>query len=340
MTKKISVETRREITRLAAEGHPSRSICEMLRVGKGKVSKYIILTNLELPKCTAGRPKSIGEYEWRIALRSLRCGKVETATEIQKMLRDDHGVNVTVETVQKNLNASGCKARKKKPKPRLSKKNIENRLKFAKNFENYTDDDWKRVIWSDESKVNRFQSDGNYWTWTVGDPNTITPNMVIPTVKHGGGSVMIWGCFGWNGVGSLCRIEGRMNSNDYKQILATKLLPSIGTLGVERSKVIFQHDNDPKHKSQVVTNWLKDQKLEVLDWPSQSPDLNPIEHLWAHLKRKLREYERQPAGMNELYERIEVCWREISVEACRTLIKSMRSRLKAVIKAKGGWTRY
>ena len=78
-------------------------------------------------------------------------------------------------------------------------------------------------------------------------------------------------------------------------------------------------------------------------WPAQSPDLNPIEHLWVHLKKKLAEHETSPNGIHKLWERIQVDWEEILVKDCQNLlIESMprRVQVQAVLKAKGGYTKY
>ena len=75
-------------------------------------------------------------------------------------------------------------------------------------------------------------------------------------------------------------------------------------------------------------------------WPSQSPDLNPIEHLWGVVKRKLGEYQEAPKGMHELWKRVGEVWSNIDVETCRSLIRSLESRVQAVLKAKGGHTKY
>ena len=90
----------------------------------------------------------------------------------------------------------------------------------------------------------------------------------------------------------------------------------------------------------MASNWLEDHGFTVMDWPPQSPDLNPIEHLWEHLKKRLKEYENPPKGILELWERVEKEWEAISTETCQNLIASMPRRMEAVIKAKGGYIKY
>ena len=96
----------------------------------------------------------------------------------------------------------------------------------------------------------------------------------------------------------------------------------------------------PQHTSKKAKAWFKEHGMLVLPWPAQSPDLNPIEHLWSHVKRRLAEYEEPPKGMLELWERIEEEWNKIPASVCQGLIESMPRRVEAVYKAKGGHTKY
>ena len=100
----------------------------------------------------------------------------------------------------------------------------------------------------------------------------------MPTVKHRGGYVKIFGCFAWNGVGNLAFIDGNTTGYMYKDILENNLFQSAVKLNLGKN-IVFQHDNDPKHTANIVKNWLNKQGIERLNWPPFSPNMNPIEHL-------------------------------------------------------------
>jgi DDE superfamily endonuclease len=201
-------------------------------------------------------------------------------------------------------------------------------------------EDWKKVLWSDETKINRIGSDGRVYTWKKkGEP--LTDRTTIPTVKHGGGNnLMVWGCMGWNGVGVLTEVQGLMDAVQYCEILDGGVVESFEKLEMGEGERIFQQDNDPKHTSKRAAKWFEDNNIQVMAWPAQSPDINPIEHLWVHLKNRLKEYPTPPKGVFELWERVEEEWNKILPETCQKLIESMPRRVQAVIKAKGGHTKY
>jgi hypothetical protein len=228
----------------------------------------------------------------------------------------------------------------KAKKPLLKKIHRENRLKFAQYHANWTVEDWKRVLWSDETKINRIGSDGCSYVWKKkGEP--LSDRTTTPTVKHGGGNnLMVWGCMGWNGVGVLTEVQGIMNADQYVDILGHGVGQSMENLEMDLDTAIFQQDNDPKHTSKKADKWFEDNQIHLMVWPAQSPDLNPIEHLWDHLKRQLNKYPKPPSGCHELWERVAEEWNNIPPETCQGLIESMPRRIKAVLSAKGGHTKY
>ncbi len=158
---------------------------------------------------------------------------------------------------------------------------------------------------------------------------------MVPTVKHGGGSVLMWGCMSAAGVGELHFIDGIMNSQMYCSILKEKMLPSLRALG---RRALFQHDNDPKHTSKATAGFLKKNRVKVIQWPSMSPDLNPIEHLWGILKRQVEHH--SPSSIQSLKEVILEEWKKIVLAKCHQLVHSMPRRLGAVIKNHGGHTKH
>jgi transposase len=288
-----------------------------------------------LPRKYGGHPAKVTPQDRRHLARKVTSGAASTAAELKKSL----DLDVCVQTIRNMLKKEGLRSAVKARKPFLSRHHRKARLEFALEHQNWTLDDWSRVIWSDESKINRLGSHGRVWVWKR-QGSGLTDQQVSGTVKFGGGSLMVWGCMTTQGPGYLCKIDGRMDAELYTSILQDELLDTVEFYRLDREEVIFQQDNHPKHTSKKASNWFRDNNRSVLKWPAQSPDLNPIEHLWSHLKRQLNTYETPPAGMHELWERVQDEWEKIPKETCLNLIESMPRRVQAVIKAKGGNTKY
>ena len=125
------------------------------------------------------------------------------------------------------------------------------------------------MMWSDETKIEPFGINLTRCVWRKRNAE-YNPKNTIPTVKHGGGNLMLWGCFSTKGTGRLHCIKVRMNGAMYQDILGNNLLPSVRALKMGRGWV-FQHDNDPKHMAKATKEWLKNKHIKVLEWPSQSP---------------------------------------------------------------------
>ncbi|KAF5889065.1 phosphopantothenoylcysteine decarboxylase subunit VHS3-like, partial [Clarias magur] len=146
------------------------------------------------------------------------------------------------------------------------------------------------------------------------------------------GSVMFWGCFAASGTGCLESVQGTMKSQDYQGILERNVLASVRKLGLSRRSWVLQQDNDPKHTAKNTQEWLRGKHWTILKWPSMSPDLNPIEHLWKELKHAV--WKRHPSNQKQLEQLAHEEWAKIPAEKCRSLIDSYRNRLIAVIPSK------
>uniref|UniRef100_A0A8C7KNX0 Transposase n=1 Tax=Oncorhynchus kisutch TaxID=8019 RepID=A0A8C7KNX0_ONCKI len=144
-------------------------------------------------------------------------------------------------------------------------------------------------------------------------------------------------CFSSAGTGKMVKIDGKMDGAKYRTILEENLMESAKDLRLGR-RFVFQQDNDPKHKAKSTMEWFKNKHIQVLEWPSQSPDLNTIENLWKELKTAVHKC--SPSNLTELELFCREEWEEMSVSRCAKLIETYPKRLTAVIAAKGGATKY
>lgn len=336
--KEYSNDFKKAVINALKQGLKQTEVARTFKVSRQLVSAWNKLYNKRKTvenKPRSGRPKKTSAHVDRIIKKLSTSDVRKSATVIKNELREVYNVDIHVSTVKRRLTLFGLHGRRPAKKPAISLKNKKARLAFAKQHESWSSADWSKILWSDESKFNLISSDGIKY---VRRPKNKKYDVryQIPTVKHGGGSVMVWGCFSRSGVGPLVRIDGIMDRVVYANILRTQMLPH-GRHNMPAGWR-FQQDNDPKHKSKHVTDFIKRQKVKVLEWPSQSPDLNPIEHLWEELDRRIRI--KNYANKDALYEALKNEWEKIPIDRLEKLVDSMPARCKAVINAKGYATKY
>ena len=283
-----------------------------------------------------GRPKARSDANERWLVRQVKKEPKTNASILAKSTKECLQIDVTPQTIRNYLKNNNYRGRTARRKPYISKKNRIVRLNFTKSFVNQPEEFWNNVIFADESKFNLFGCDGKIIVYRK--PNTeLDERHTVATVKHGGGGIMVWGCMAANGVGKIEPIHQIMDHIGYINILKRNLRSSTTTLGLD-GNFHFWQDNDPKHSAQNTKLWLLYNCPKVIKTPAQSPDLNPIENLWSHLERKIRQ--REFSNKNQMQKILLEEWNKIDPALTKKLVKSMPKRLKEVIRRKGKATKY
>ncbi len=226
-------------------------------------------------------------------------------------------------TIINRLNQNAYAYKNPPFKPLLTDEHKKARYEWALE---HRDTKWENVAFTDETSLWEGSSGYRRWVNTKDDRD-------VDTVKKYTYKVHVWGCI-WKNQKRIHIFEGNMTGEIYRDILEG----NIQDLFLSDEKLILQDDNDSKHRSLIVRQWKADYQIKSLNWPSNSPDLNPIENIWAILKRKVNET--CPVSKDEYIKYIEEKWCEITEETIINTIGSMPNRIQMVIENKGDWITY
>ncbi|CAB5366358.1 unnamed protein product [Rhizophagus irregularis] len=253
-------------------GHTDSKTAEVVGCSRSSVQRvWKSYESEELSKKRTGRPKTLTESE-------------------RKLLKHS-------ELAKENLHL-----RISRFSPLISESNKAKRLLWARAHENWMVEDFKRVVWSDESTYTQFRTSGFGRVWRESSEE-FHEDCIASTVQKSFGR-MFWGCFSWVGMGPLVPLTGRITGAIHRETLANYAIPTL------------------------------------FPWPAQSPDMNPIENIWSYIEVKIRQRDSQPSSVSQLEQWVKEEWDAVPADYYRNLIKSMPRRIQAVIAAKGGPTKY
>lgn len=269
------------------------------------------------------------------------------------------GLPISARTTARRCREVELISRYARRKPLLNAKHKHDRLEWANTYKDWTVEDWKKVIWSDECLM-RVGQDTRRRRVLRENGTALDDKNLATSFKSQRVTIMIWACFSGERTGPLLAFEqGGIGSDEYMDILYEGLLPMIDDLlkvpdGADTVQIadentfLFMHDNAPCHKTGDIRQLLQENHIPVMVWPANSPDLNPIENLWRDLKSRFYsefcDLRTGPSASRVSYANyeqiIQRLWREQDWEFIQRLIESMPHRVAAVIQAKGGHTKY
>ena len=184
------------VVSLLQEGYTLRQIEDKTGVGKSTIGRIKREVDGNKENSKGGRPSKLTPRDQQSIIRQITTGKLDNAVQATHYINNILPNPVTSQTVRNALKHNDFRSVVKQKRPLLKKAHRLERLRFARYHENWTVEDWKRVLWSDETKINRIGSDGRVYTWKKkGEP--LSDRTTTSTVKHGGGNnLMVWGCMG------------------------------------------------------------------------------------------------------------------------------------------------
>ena len=329
----LSRDQRVAIAVLHKEGHDEEEIAARIPCDVRSVRHWLAQEDTHDSPRSGRKRKTTAEQDAAVVAEA-KAAKFTTPRRIRRKLEMD----VSSRTIDRRLQEVGLFGRVAQHKKKFTDAQKQKRLSFAQGYKHWTADDWMRVEFADE-KI--FWGEGFWGQVFVRRPKgeALNPDYCVDQDPHPV-KVSAWACFSGHGLGYMNIFNENMNAKMLQGILGTHLVESAELhFDIEHAeRWWFLQDNAPQHKSVLVRTWLFNHGIQCLDFPPYSPDLNPIENLWADLARRVEQF--QCSTMEELQDIVAEQWKETDKELLRKLARSMPERCQAVIDAHGDHTAF
>jgi len=340
-SRNLTVEECAQAVILLEEGWSFRRIGQRFGVSHTSISRMIERyreTGQHLRRPGQGRHRITTRVQDRFLRVSAVRQRFVTGRLLQTQLQDAAGLRISTDTVRRRLADSNLRPRIPARGPALTPEHRRARLNFAREHIHWAVEDWERVLWSDESRFCLYNSDRRVRVYRRPNERYAQCNFQN-TRLFGGGSVMFWGGISLTARTDLVVINnGSLTADRYiREILQDHVIPFAPYIG---ENFLFQHDNARPHVAQIVQNYLNEVGIDTMEWPANSPDLNPIENVWDMIYRRFQKLPNPPNNLNGLTEDIVQIWNNLDQNDIRSVMLSMNNRCRAVIQNRGGNTHY
>lgn len=337
----LSVTDVARIVALIEDGRSQRYVSETLGKPRTTVqdawNRYMETGNFNR-RVGSGRKRKTSAIDDRfIVLNALR-NRRTTAVHNQHLLQTVRRIVVSESTIRRRLKENDLSSRRPATGPQLLPRHRRARLQFARLHMNWGIEQWTKVLFTDESRFCLRSPDGRERVWRRRNERFVDCT-ISERVSFNGGSVMVWAGISRDARTDLIFVEnGALNAHRYiEDILQNAVVPYSHFIG---DGFVLMQDNARPHVARVVNEYLDEVGIERMVWPACSPDLNPIEHLWDQLQRRIRRRPVLPDSLHDLRIALQEEFDAIPQEFVTNLIDSMPNRLNEVILARGGHTRY
>ena len=337
---RLTISDRWRAVGMFESGVTQEEIAETFRCSQpcisGLIARYLETGTVE-DRPRSGRPRVTTPNQDRyIVLQHLRDRfRPATRTAAQTIGRDNRPIHP--DTVRNRLHADGLHSRRPCRTQTLTAEHRQNRLEWCRHYRRWTRQQWSTVVFSDESRFCLNTNDGRERVWRR-DHERYAECCIREVDRWGGPSVMVWGGINTNFRTELVTIAGNLTAQRYvDEVLEPHLIPF---MEAHPAVTLFQQDNATPHTARLTRNFLDEQNVELLDWCSCSPDLNPIEQLWDELGRRVSARANPPVNAQTLSVALHEEWDNLPQATIRNLVNSMRRRCTECFQAQGGHTHY
>ncbi len=229
--REMSQDLRKKIIYLHKKGEGYKKISKALLISQNTVAKVVQIFKKDgtatISQRHPGRPRKLTTRQERLLMRRVEENRHASSLQLSKEVERQTGVTISRDTIRLTLQRNGVHGCRPRKKPLLKPRHKKARLEFARAHADKDEDYWDSILWSDETKINVFGTDVFKTVWRR-KGEEYKEKCMVPTVKHGGGRVLMWGCMS---------AAGR--------------------------RALFQHDNDPKHTSKATVGFLKKNRVKV-----------------------------------------------------------------------------